>query len=74
MKKTDIYQSLLVYITDWLDDLTEEDMWELSNYMDGLRSYESYNQLKEYTRDWYVFDNRSEAVKNIISGITGISE
>jgi len=74
MKKTDIYQSLLVYIADWLDDLTEEDMWELSDYMDSLGSYESYDKLKEYTRDWYVFDNRSEAVKNIISGITGISE
>lgn len=74
MKKTDIYQSLLVYIADWLDDLTEEDVRELINYMDGLSNYESNSQLKEYTHEWYVFDNRSEAVQNIISGITGISE
>jgi len=74
MKKTDIYQLLLVYITDWLDDLTEEDMWELRNYMYGLGSYESYDKLKEYTHNWYVSDSHSEAVQNIISGITGISE
>lgn len=73
MKKIDIYDSLLVYIADWKDDLTENDIITIREFIEGLPERTENGTLKEYTHEQYRNNDYSENVINMIEDITGVS-